>query len=1077
MDKSYDKNYAKEVMNHSFHNSKNTLSNFKKNEGHKLVKEKSYEENINQSNKKEHYSPNFNERKNTKTKQVSNLNYIDNSVNKNIAFNENNFMLKPNNADENISFLEPGLNINSNEIYENIDNKKYINKQFINKNFLNTNELEDKMNIKSNDLFIKKKSMIKENYDIKINQYVDDNQNNNNINESYNFKLNNYNITKNDKDENNTSKNSNMNMQNYDIYSYKKNEHDLEKKNIPNSYEKNFKTFDKNINSENSSLNDVINKYLMNIDNKENKFENNTSYIFYTSNDNNLMNNNSNNMSVNNINNNINETIDRSSNILNNITNSVNNISTNLNDANNMNNFLINNNNFNEWNDMNNNFCNFTEESNLIFNNDINLNTEKEKNIYSSSNIDNTNNYINYMNMLNSSDQNYKDNYSFLNNNFNKEIKFSENEDFILYNTMYNETHNKLDNFYMNNSFFGVKNKNNIIQDKNHNFNQMRENVNDQIKILHTDSKKYFCEKNNNIYMNNSESKIQDESYFPKKEENILDNKEKDNKYDDRKNNKYDDKRYNKYDDKKYNKYDDKKYNKYDDRKNNKYDDKKYNKYDDKKYNKYDDKKYNKYDDKRYNKYDDKKHNKYDDKKYNKYDDRKNNKYDDKKDYRHNDKRDHKYDEKEIKKYNKKYECNIFDDECYFIKCKIYGKEKIIVPDPLNNMEDLNTVCDDILFKNICLKGYNKMTTVQKYSIPIIKKKINLIASSQTGSGKTFSFLCPIISNLKKDEQILRPHFPGSYACISPLCLVLCPTRELAIQIFNEVNSLTKNLYLVSMVFYGGETMKEQIAQINEKQADIIISTPGRLLDLLNNCKISLSFVKYLVFDEADEMISLGFKNQMDEIIFQKDLCPNDARQTICFTATLSDKLKDVIQNFIATPYIYLNIKQKKEVKNSIKQIVKYVPMKSKLNELLRDIRNLQGQAIIFVELRNSINHVFSFLKSKGFDVNYLHGRMNQVKRQMVFEKFREKSFQILIATSIAARGLDFPDLELVINYDLPSEFDQYMHRIGRTGRIGKNGIAINYFNSSNKKIIDKLIAHLKKYDQTVPNWLLNFNK
>ncbi|SBS81651.1 RNA helicase, putative [Plasmodium ovale curtisi] len=466
--------------------------------------------------------------------------------------------------------------------------------------------------------------------------------------------------------------------------------------------------------------------------------------------------------------------------------------------------------------------------------------------------------------------------------------------------------------------------------------------------------------------------------------------------------------------------------------------------------------------------------------------------------------------------YDKKYECNIFDDECYFVKCKIYGEEKVEVPEPLNFMEDLSEICGEMLYKNICVKGYSQMTTVQKYSIPIIKKKINLIASSQTGSGKTFSFLCPVISNIKKDNEILRPHFPGAYACITPLCLVLCPTRELVIQIQNEVisphiniircdiqpcivlllycntlqlgtlstcilytlvNSLTKNMDIVCMAFYGGETMKDQIVQINERQADVVVSTPGRLLDLLNNCKVSLSFVQYLIFDEADEMISLGLKNQMNEIIFEKDLCPGESRQTIFFTATLSDNLREDIEKFMATPYVYLHIKQKRDVKNSVKQIVKYVPMKSKLNELFRDVRTLQGQAIVFVELRNSINHIFSFLKSKGFEVNYLHGKMSQVRRQTVFEQFRDKSFQILIATSIAARGLDFPDLELVINYDLPSEFDQYMHRIGRTGRIGKSGIAINYVNSSNRKIIDKLIEHLKKYDQVVPNWLLNFNK
>ncbi|GAB65526.1 RNA helicase [Plasmodium cynomolgi strain B] len=402
----------------------------------------------------------------------------------------------------------------------------------------------------------------------------------------------------------------------------------------------------------------------------------------------------------------------------------------------------------------------------------------------------------------------------------------------------------------------------------------------------------------------------------------------------------------------------------------------------------------------------------------------------------------------------------------------------------IDNAGGLVTICGDNLYRNICEKGYSQMTIVQKYSIPIIKKKMNLIASSQTGSGKTFSFLCPVVTNLMGDNDTLRPHFPGAYACVSPLGLVLCPTRELVLQILNEVtfvnyegvNSLTKNMELVCMAFYGGETMKDQIVQINERQADIIVSTPGRLLDLMNSCKVSLSFVKYLIFDEADEMISLGLKEQMDDILFEKDLCANDARQTILFTATFSESLREDIEKFMATPYVFLNITQKREVRNSIKQVVKYVPAKCKQDELLKDLKTLQGQAIIFVELRSSINYIFSALKSNGYDVNYLHGKMNQPRRQAVFQQFRDKEFQILIATSIAARGLDFPDLELVINYDLPAEFEQYMHRIGRTGRIGKTGLAINYFNSSNRKIIDKLIDHLKKHDQTVPQWLLNFN-
>ncbi|SCN45151.1 DEAD/DEAH box helicase, putative [Plasmodium malariae] len=751
-------------------------------------------------------------------------------------------------------------------------------------------------------------------------------------------------------------------------------------------------------------------------------------------------------------------------------------------------NYSSSNRNINDKNNSNiNNNC--SPSDNVPFTHPVGANDGKCKNYskdpynISIGNMENTNNYRDFMKIRNNSIEKYSSYTSAIsnsNNNNGKRLFFSKNaqgrpcSNNSSNNNNINSTdrisslHNETDNYrrlpYVshNNYVYNINNnkKNNSKNDNSNSYSNKNGSDNThQMEMAYDEKRKYSYERKKNLYKSNYEYKTKENVHFSPTE----------NKHDYLRYKKYESKWDNQGDCTNVKNFDDKMYMQYDDRQHMQYDDKRHMQYDDRRHMQYDDRRHVQYDDRRHMQYSDERHTHYNEGQTDRHDNMILNKY--------ADNRFIQYDEKSMNKVDKKYECNIFDDECYFVQCRSYGKEKIVIPSPLSSLEDLSTLCGDILYKNICMKGYNQMTTVQKYSIPIIKKKMNLIASSQTGSGKTFSFLCPIISNLKKDNEILRPHFPGAYACISPLCLVLCPTRELVIQIQKEVNSLTKGMDIVCMAFYGGETMKDQIVQINERQAEIIVSTPGRLLDLLNNCKVSLSFIKYLIFDEADEMISLGLKNQMDEIIFQKDLCPSETRQTIFFTATLSDNLRDDIEKFIATPYIYLNIKQKKDVKNSIKQIVKYVPVKSKLNELFRDIRTLQGQAIIFVELRTSINHIFNFLKSKGFNVNYLHGKMNQARRELVFEKFRNKSFQILIATSIAARGLDFPDLELVINYDLPSEFEQYMHRIGRTGRIGKTGIAINYFNSSNKKIIDKLIEHLKKHDQIVPNWLLNFNK
>lgn len=392
---------------------------------------------------------------------------------------------------------------------------------------------------------------------------------------------------------------------------------------------------------------------------------------------------------------------------------------------------------------------------------------------------------------------------------------------------------------------------------------------------------------------------------------------------------------------------------------------------------------------------------------------------------------------------------------------------------PVANMQEAREVLHEDVINNLKKNGFERLTPIQRYAFRGVAERNNVMASAQTGCGKTLAFLCPVVSNILNDDPVFRPFFPGKNAVASPLALVLCPTRELALQIDEQVAMLISDTVLHHGVVYGGETAAEQVAEISKKQPDIMTATPGRLLDLVDACKVSLTFVKFLTLDEADVMLSMGFDKQIEALVLGRDMPDCEQLQTLLFSATFPSSMKGIIDAVLKPPYLRITVGSTGVAAAVIKQVVKFVENRNKVWALINDLKSTSGKTIVFVAKRSSVYSILGQLKKEGFFAEPLHGKMDQVVRHDVYNSFRENKFRVLVATSIVARGLDFPDVAVVINFDMPSSFDQYAHRIGRTGRIGHEGLAISYFNYDDRNLANQLVGHLQKTYQNIPEWLM----
>ncbi|MCL1664427.1 DEAD/DEAH box helicase [Elizabethkingia ursingii] len=331
------------------------------------------------------------------------------------------------------------------------------------------------------------------------------------------------------------------------------------------------------------------------------------------------------------------------------------------------------------------------------------------------------------------------------------------------------------------------------------------------------------------------------------------------------------------------------------------------------------------------------------------------------------------------------------------------------------------------ILKAIGELGYESPTEIQKQTIPFISSDIrDLIALAQTGTGKTAAFSLPILDMV--DDTSRKIQF-----------LVLCPTRELCLQITKDIKNYSKYLPNIKTVaVYGGSSINDQIRSLREKP-QIIVGTPGRVIDLINRKSLDFSNIQWLVLDEADEMLSMGFKDDLETIISETP----ETKQTFLFSATMSKEVERISKNYLTKPH-RISVGSINEVKKNIKHEYYVVGYRQKKEALKRLIDNNPNQySIIFCRTRMETQEVADFLMQNGYAADALHGDLSQAQRDTVMKKFRLKNIDILVATDVAARGLDVDSLTHVIHFSLPDDPEVFVHRSGRTGRAGKDGISI----------------------------------
>ena len=396
------------------------------------------------------------------------------------------------------------------------------------------------------------------------------------------------------------------------------------------------------------------------------------------------------------------------------------------------------------------------------------------------------------------------------------------------------------------------------------------------------------------------------------------------------------------------------------------------------------------------------------------------------------------------------------------------------VPEPVTTFT--SPPIDAHLLENIKLARYTNPTPVQKYSIPIIELGRDLMGCAQTGSGKTGGFLFPILSALFTHGPPPPPAemAQGGYGRRKayPSTLILAPTRELVSQIYDEARKFTYRAWVKPAVVYGGADIGTQLRLI-ERGCDLLCATPGRLVDLMERGRISLSNVRFLVLDEADRMLDMGFEPQIRRIVEGEDMPGVMDRQTLMFSATFPRDIQLLAKDFLKE-YVFLSVGRVGSTSENITQKIEYVEDEDKRSVLLDVLASMPsgGLTLIFVETKRMADMLSDFLLRSNIAATSIHGDRTQRERERALELFRSGKTPIMVATAVAARGLDIPNVTHVVNYDLPSDVDDYVLRIGRTGRAGNTGHATAFFNRGNKNITRDLLELLKEANQEVPQWL-----
>jgi len=351
-------------------------------------------------------------------------------------------------------------------------------------------------------------------------------------------------------------------------------------------------------------------------------------------------------------------------------------------------------------------------------------------------------------------------------------------------------------------------------------------------------------------------------------------------------------------------------------------------------------------------------------------------------------------------------------------------------------------------------KGFEEPTLIQDKIIPLfLGKDIDIIGQAQTGTGKTAAFGLPLIEKLKLGSRY-------------PQALILAPTRELALQVAQEINSLKGNKNLQIAAVYGGQSIEEQLRRLH-KGVDIVVGTPGRILDHLRRKSLNLATIEYLILDEADEMLNMGFIEDVEEILKHT----NKNKRILLFSATMPERIVSLAKKYMKE-YEIIRIKAEQPTVALTDQIYFEVQYADKLEALCRivDVEH-EFYGLVFCRTKIDVDELARKLIDRGYDAEALHGDISQFQRERILDKFKKKRINILVATDVAARGIDIINLTHVINYSLPQDPESYVHRIGRTGRAGKEGTAITFVtpDETRKLIFIKRIAKTNIRKERLP--------
>ncbi len=342
------------------------------------------------------------------------------------------------------------------------------------------------------------------------------------------------------------------------------------------------------------------------------------------------------------------------------------------------------------------------------------------------------------------------------------------------------------------------------------------------------------------------------------------------------------------------------------------------------------------------------------------------------------------------------------------------------------NFNELNL--SEATKKALDVMGFEEATPIQSKAIPVAMQGRDVIGQAQTGTGKTCAFGIPAIELIDAKHSGVQ-------------VLILCPTRELAIQVCEELRNLCKfHKGIKALAIYGGQPIERQITALKNKP-QIIVGTPGRVMDHMRRHTLKLKNLKIAVLDEADEMLNMGFRDDIDSIFSE---IPTE-RQTMLFSATLPKAIREIADSYMKEPEHVVTLKKEITI-DTIEQFYIEVREQSKLELLCRlvDVRNIK-LGIVFCNMKWKVDNLCSSLQARGYSAEALHGDMKQRERDRVMNKFRNGQVELLVATDVAARGIDVDGIEAVFNYDIPSDEEYYVHRIGRTGRAGKKGISYSF--------------------------------